>query len=151
MMSYNWPHLYSSFLQPLIYADCSFTFQRQPLFSVPCSDSLFIAAGVMLPKLNYRFKRHVKVIVMFLTRENCFPSSSSYGFYHCVYMCNCYTFTVYDIFLCMHIYCVLTQSCPTLGGPMNCSLSDFSVEFSRQEYWSGLSFPTPKGSSYRKY
>ena len=36
------------------------------------------------------------------------------------------------------------QSCPTLCDPMDCSLSvPLSMEFSRQEYWSGLPFPTP--------
>ena len=37
--------------------------------------------------------------------------------------------------------CVLVaQSCFTLCDPMDCSPS---MEFSRQEYWSGLSFPPP--------
>ena len=36
------------------------------------------------------------------------------------------------------------QSCPTLCDPMDCSLpAPSSVEFSRQEYWSGLPFPSP--------
>ena len=34
------------------------------------------------------------------------------------------------------------QSCPTLCNPMNCSWSGFSMEFSRQEHWSGLLFPS---------
>ena len=36
------------------------------------------------------------------------------------------------------------QSCLTLCNPMDCSLpgSFFSMEFSRQEYWNRLSFPT---------
>ena len=34
----------------------------------------------------------------------------------------------------------LHQSCLTLCDPMDCSLS---IEFSRQEYWSGLPFPLP--------
>ena len=42
--------------------------------------------------------------------------------------------------------CVLvTQSCPTLCNPMDCSPPGSSVmEFSRQEYWSGLPFPSPE-------
>ena len=42
--------------------------------------------------------------------------------------------------------CSVTQSCLTL-----CSLVDYScqahlsMEFSRQDYWSGLPFPTPRG------
>ena len=37
------------------------------------------------------------------------------------------------------------QSCLTLCDPMDCSPpgSSLSVEFSRQEYWSGLPFPPP--------
>ena len=40
---------------------------------------------------------------------------------------------------------MLDQSCPTLCGSMDCSLpgSCLSVEFSRQEYWSGFLFPPP--------
>ena len=33
----------------------------------------------------------------------------------------------------------VAQSCPTLSNPMDCSLPDSpSIEFSRQEYWSGV-------------
>ena len=39
--------------------------------------------------------------------------------------------------------------CPTLCNPLSCSLPGSSVkEFSRQEYWSGLPFPSPGGSSW---
>ena len=40
---------------------------------------------------------------------------------------------------------VVAQSCPTLCDPMDCSLSGspLSMESSRQEYWSGLPFPSP--------
>ena len=38
----------------------------------------------------------------------------------------------------------VAQSCPTLCNPMDCSLqAPPSMEFSRQEYWSGLPFPSP--------
>ena len=39
----------------------------------------------------------------------------------------------------------LLQSCLTLCNPMDCSLpgSSLSLEFPRQEYWSGLPFPPP--------
>ena len=41
--------------------------------------------------------------------------------------------------------CVLcAQLCPTLHNTMNCSSSDTCVHVSRQEYWSGLSFPPPR-------
>ena len=42
------------------------------------------------------------------------------------------------------IMCV-AQSCLTLYNLMDCSLQpSLSVEFSRQEYWSGLPFPSPR-------
>ena len=38
----------------------------------------------------------------------------------------------------------VNQSCLTLCDPMDCSLlAPLFMEFSRQEYWSGLSFPSP--------
>ena len=38
----------------------------------------------------------------------------------------------------------LLQSCPTLCDLMDCSLpGSLSMGFSRQEYWSGLPFPSP--------
>ena len=38
----------------------------------------------------------------------------------------------------------VTQPCPTLCDPMNYSLPDpLSMEVSRQEYWSGMPFPSP--------
>ena len=39
----------------------------------------------------------------------------------------------------------VAQSCPTLCDPMDCVAhqAPLSMEFSRQEYWSGLSFPSP--------
>ena len=46
------------------------------------------------------------------------------------------------IHMCM---CVLaTQSCSTRCNPMDCTCqAPLSMEFSRQEYWSGLPFPSP--------
>ena len=38
--------------------------------------------------------------------------------------------------------CVHAQSCLTLCNPMNCTLPGFSGHSPRQEYWSGLSFPS---------
>ena len=39
----------------------------------------------------------------------------------------------------------ITQSCLTLCDPVDCSYQAVpSMGFSRQEYWSGLSFPTPR-------
>ena len=38
----------------------------------------------------------------------------------------------------------VTQSCPTLCDPMDCSLPGSpSMGFSRQEYWSGMPSPSP--------
>ena len=38
----------------------------------------------------------------------------------------------------------VAQSCLTFSDPMDCSLQGSSVPgFSRQEYWSGLPFPSP--------
>ena len=37
------------------------------------------------------------------------------------------------------VLCLVTWSCPTLCNPMNCSReAPLAMEFSRQEYWSGL-------------
>ena len=46
-------------------------------------------------------------------------------------------------------YMVVTQSCPTLGDPMDCIAcqATLSMGFSRQEYWSGLSFPSVNQTS----
>ena len=40
----------------------------------------------------------------------------------------------------------VAQSCPTLCNPMDCIAYQVpqSMEFSRQEYWSGLPFPSPR-------
>ena len=39
---------------------------------------------------------------------------------------------------------IVTQSCPTLCNLTDCSpIVPLSKEFSRQEYWSGLPFPSP--------
>ena len=43
----------------------------------------------------------------------------------------------------------VTQSCPTLSDPMDCSLPGSSVHgFSRQEYWSGVPWPWAKASPH---
>ena len=44
----------------------------------------------------------------------------------------------------MIIIKLVTQSCPTLCDPMDCSHQvPLSMEFFRQESWSGLPFPSP--------
>ena len=50
-------------------------------------------------------------------------------------------------FMCIYI-CLVTQSYPALCDPMDCSSqAPLSVEVTRQEYWSGLLFPSPGESS----
>ena len=50
-----------------------------------------------------------------------------------------------DIFSCV-CCCLVAKSCLTLCHPMDCSPPG-SMEFSKQEYWNGLPFPSPGGSS----
>ena len=38
---------------------------------------------------------------------------------------------------------LVAQSCPAHCNPMDCSLAPSSIEFSRQEYWTGLPFTSP--------
>ena len=37
----------------------------------------------------------------------------------------------------------VAHSCLNLCDPMDCSQTPLSMEFSRQEYWTGLPFPSP--------
>ena len=40
----------------------------------------------------------------------------------------------------------VAQWCPTLGDPIDCSLPGSSLHgISQEEYWAGLSFPSPEG------
>ena len=49
------------------------------------------------------------------------------------------------IVACDSLHAKSLQSCPTLFNPMDCSPPGSSVHgVSRQEYWSGLSFPPPR-------
>ena len=52
-----------------------------------------------------------------------------------------------SLFLGIILHCfvlaVVCVPCPTLCNLRNCSPPGFSMEHSRQEYWSGLLFPTP--------
>ena len=46
--------------------------------------------------------------------------------------------------VCLKVKVLVTQPCPTLCDPIGCSPPGFSVHgIHRQEYWSGLPFPTP--------
>ena len=38
---------------------------------------------------------------------------------------------------------LVAESCPTLGTPCTVACQALSMGFSRQEYWSGLPFPSP--------
>ena len=45
----------------------------------------------------------------------------------------------------MYVRAMSHQSCLTLCNPMDCSTpAPLSMGFSRQEYWSGLPFPSPE-------
>jgi len=47
-----------------------------------------------------------------------------------------------SLFAC---YYLVTQSCPTLCDPMDCSLpGSLSMGFPSREYWNGLPFPSPR-------
>ena len=48
--------------------------------------------------------------------------------------------------LILKVKVLVAQLCPTLCNPMNCIAcqAPLSMEFSRQEYWSGLPFPSPR-------
>ena len=49
---------------------------------------------------------------------------------------------------CMKVKSEVAQSFPTLSDPMDCSLPGSSDNgFSRQQYWSGLPFPSPMHES----
>ena len=44
----------------------------------------------------------------------------------------------------VHVYAKSLQSCPALCDPMGVAHeAPLSMEFSREEYWSGLPFPSP--------
>ena len=45
------------------------------------------------------------------------------------------------IYTNQNCYCLVAKSCPTLCNPMGCRLCPW--DFSRQEYWNGLPFPSP--------
>ena len=62
--------------------------------------------------------------------------------FHCTYVCVCSIFFIRssDRAGC----CLVAQSCPTLCNPWTVAHQvPLSMEFSRQEYWSGLPFPSP--------
>ena len=51
--------------------------------------------------------------------------------------------SVLCVCVCVCVFSV-ARSCPTLCGPRDCSRqTSLPMEFSRQEYWSGIPFPTP--------
>ena len=45
---------------------------------------------------------------------------------------------------------LVAQSCPTLCDPVDCSQAPLSMESSRQEYCSGLPFPSPRDLPHNK-
>ena len=65
----------------------------------------------------------------------------AYVKFSCKFMIKVFSTIIYA-FLC-------AQLCLTLFNPLDYSLPDSVHEFSRQEYWSGLPFPTPRDLSNR--
>ena len=56
----------------------------------------------------------------------------------------CVKMKVLEEMKCDVCVCSVAQSCLTLCNPMDCNhQAPLSMEFSRQEYWSGLTFPSP--------
>ena len=49
------------------------------------------------------------------------------------------------VWVCVGVCVLVAQSRPTLCNPMDCVArqAPLSIELSRQEYWSGLPFPSP--------
>jgi len=48
------------------------------------------------------------------------------------------------VWVCVCVSVLVTQSCLTLCDPMDCNPpGPLSMEFSRQEHWNGLPFPSP--------
>ena len=68
-----------------------------------------------------------------------------------IFLNNKYMYINILIHIYIHTHIRIAQPCPTLCNPMDCSLpgssvacqAPLSMEFFRQEYWSGLPFPTP--------
>ena len=59
--------------------------------------------------------------------------------FHCEFPYSCS-----DTNVCVCVCVLVAKSCPTLCDSMDCSPpGSLSVQFSRQEYWSGLPFPSP--------
>ena len=58
----------------------------------------------------------------------------------------CYRYNLHIRWVFFIIAVLVAQSCLTLCDPMECSPpgSPMSMGFSRQEYWSGLPFPSPR-------
>ena len=64
-------------------------------------------------------------------------------------MCTCISESLYsspETITTLFIDYEVTQLCPTLCDPMDYTAhqAPLSMEFSRQEYWSGLPFPSPR-------
>ena len=68
--------------------------------------------------------------------------------YICMYsVCLLYSLYIYSIYIYIHVcvseWVIVTQSCPTLCNPWTAvHQAPLYMEYSRQEYWSGLPFPS---------
>ena len=62
----------------------------------------------------------------------------------CIYIYNCHTETNANCKSTMCFYCLVAKLCLTLATPWTVAhQAPLSMGFSRQEYWSGLPFPSP--------
>ena len=110
--------------------------------------------GVSKCKLLYRDWMNNKVLLQSSGNQIQCPVISHNGKEYekecvcvCVCVCVCIHFAATKITLqhCNSTICICAQSYPIFCSLINCSPLGSSVHgFSRQEYWSGLPFPTPR-------
>ena len=92
----------------------------------------------LLP-LKHLHQCHFKYVGTKITIRNlnCGKGKSGYS-----WSFSCLLYLIHKI---IHVCAKSLQSCPTFCDPMDCSPREapLSIGFSRQEYWSGLPFPSP--------
>ena len=98
--------------------------------------------------------RESKTLEFYREHTNFLPESWMHTYVHipfCMYIDICISRHVY-LYIFVNVdgqervwkfWSEVAQSCPTLCDPVDCSPPGFSMRFSRQEYWSGLPFPSP--------
>ena len=106
-----------------------------------CNFTLFETSG---PKFNFKhyFSNTLTELEWTYNKLHIFKMCNLISFNICIYQWNHHNQDIYRcIDTCMRAYSV-AQSCPTLWTIARQAPS--SMEFSRQEYWSGLLFPSPE-------